>query len=131
MSVPALTLAASAVLVMTRLAQLTVIAMGPTAGLPSFVLVRLAELLYVAQLVALVAAVTWTDRLAPGARLIGWPTRLSAWAPSAPAMAKLAGLPTPASLTQWTGVPALPPGNASVRLTPVAVPAPLLVTVTV
>src|SRR5919204_3001146 len=72
-----------------------------------------------------------TVRLAPAATLMGWPARLSCWLPSAPLMAKLAGLPVEVSMTQCTGLPALPPGRASVRVTPVALPAPVLLTVTV
>src|SRR3989442_267645 len=61
---------------------------------------------------------------------MGWPARDSCWLPSAPLMANAAGLPVEPSITQWTGVPALPPGSASVRVTPVALPAPVLLTVT-
>ncbi len=66
---------------------------GPPVGLPSLVLTRLALLLYVAQLVEVVAAVTWTTRLWPAASVIGWPARLSTWLPGPPVRLKLAGLP--------------------------------------
>ena len=46
-------------------------------------------------------------------------------------LAPFAGLPVAGSITQWTGVAALPPGRLSARVTPVAVPAPVLLIVTV
>src|SRR5437764_1127153 len=63
-------------------------------------------------------------RAPPEPRLTGWPARLRDWEPSGPVMAEaaLAGL-----IVQCTGVATLPPGRASVRVTPVAVPAPVLV----
>ena len=99
-------------------------------SVPSLVAVALAVLLYVVQLVELVAAVTWTWRLAPAARLIGWPASVSCWLPSAPVIANEAACPKAGSMTQWTGFAALPPGSASVRVTPVALPWPVLATVT-
>ncbi len=116
---------------MARSPQLTVIATGPAVGLPSLVLTRLALLLYVAQLAEVVAAVTWTTRLWPGASVIGWPARLSTWLPGPPVRLKLAGLPVVPSMTQVTGVAALPPGRLSASSTPVALPWPVLLIVSV
>src|SRR5258706_13339 len=90
-----------------------------------------AELSYVVQLVLDVAAVTCTVRLAPDTRVIGWPTSVRCWAPSAPEIANEAGSPVVPSIVQCTGVNALPPGNASVNVTPVALPGPGFDTVTV
>ena len=42
-----------------------------------------------------------------------------------------AGSPVVPSIVQCTGVPAFPPGNASIKVTPVAVPRPEFDTVTV
>src|SRR5258706_16401696 len=65
---PALTLAASAVLVMTRCGQLTVIATGPTDGLPSFV--ELAAVLFFKgpQVPAVLGPVPWPRTSEPAAR---------------------------------------------------------------
>src|SRR5437764_1084083 len=66
----------------------------------------------------------WTLRARPEPRLTGWPARLRDWEPSVPVIAKaaLAGL-----LSLRAALAILPPGRASVRVTPVAVPAPVLV----
>src|SRR5438067_890184 len=76
------------------------------------------------QLEAEVAALTWTLRAPPEPRLTGWLARLRDWEPSGPVMAKaaLAGL-----IVQCTGVATLPSGRASVRVTPGAVRAAVLV----
>src|SRR6476619_2412046 len=75
-----------------------------------------------------------TDSEAAAAMEIGWPANVSCWEPSAPVIAKDAG-EVPAghgeSMTQCTGVATGPPGNATVRVTPGAVPAPVSDTVTV
>ena len=63
--------------------------------------------------------------------VIGWPARVSCWLPSTPPMANDAGSPVDPSIVQWTGCATLPPGSASVRVTPLAAPVPLLLTVTV
>src|SRR5512142_2026271 len=73
----------------------------------------------------------WTLRLAPAAIVIGWPASVSCWLPSAPLIANEPKSNFEPSMTQWTGVPPLPPGRASLRVTPLAVPAPVLLTVTV
>src|ERR1700694_1830357 len=72
-----------------------------------------------------------TLRLAPPARLMGSPARLKAWLPSTPEMLNAAGFPVEPSMLQCTGVSRLPPGRASLSVTPVAVPAPVLLKVTV
>src|ERR1700694_4971744 len=72
-----------------------------------------------------------TLRLAPAARLMGCPARLKAWLPSTPEMLNAAGFPVEPSMLQCTGVSRLPPGRASLSVTPVAVPAPVLLKVTV
>src|SRR5258708_4741166 len=61
----------------------------------------------------------------------GWPARVSCWLPLAPLTLKEPGLPVLLSMVQCTGVAAVPPGSASVRDTPVALPRPVLLTVTV
>src|SRR3954468_24543019 len=60
---------------------------------------------------------------------MGWPARVRVWEPAAPPTEKAPAL-APPLMAQVTGV-AVPPGRASVRLTPVAAPAPWLETVTV
>src|SRR4029077_5201988 len=131
MPVPADTLLASAVLRMWIDGQSTVIAtVGVVPPLP-LVNDRLGVLLYVAQLVLVVLAVMCPVSVTPDAKLIGCPARVSCWLPSLPLMLKAVGVPVLPSITQCTGVDALPPGNASLRVTPVALPAPLLLTVTV
>src|SRR5437899_2715997 len=100
-------------------------------GLPSVVVVTLAVLSYFAQLVEVVAAVTCTVSSAPAARLIGWPFSSSSWLPALPVSSNDAKLPFETSISQVTGVPALPPGSLSLSLTPVAVPVPEFLIVTV
>ena len=110
---------------------MTVIVIGPTGGLVPLVLMRLALLLYVAQLVEVVAAVTWTKRLWPGAerdRLAREAQHLAARGAREAEARRLARRP---SMTQVTGVAALPPGRLSASLTPVALPTPVLLSVTV
>src|SRR5690349_5303193 len=117
MAVPDDTGVASAVLVTATSGQLTVVLCAPELGEPAAVLVSEAVLLYVAQLVAEVEAITWTVSVAPAATVTGWPTRVSVWLPAAPPTAKVfAGVCV--AIDQVTGVAALPPGKASVRLTP-------------
>src|SRR6266851_832636 len=72
-----------------------------------------------------------TVKVAPASMLIGWPARDSDWVPAAPLRPKALGLPVVVSIDHVTGLPALPPGRPSVNTTPVAVPAPVLVIVTV
>src|SRR5216683_8286877 len=71
MGSPALTVPWSAVLVMMTLAQLTVIGIGPTLGLPSLLVVVEAELLTVPQVAEVVGEVMWTWTEAEGARSTG------------------------------------------------------------
>src|SRR5438445_285122 len=130
MAVPAETLVASAVL-LTWIDGQSTVSEAECWSLPSLPDVALAVLLYVAQLVLVVAAVTWTLMLTPPSRLTGWPAGMSCWPPSLPVIEKALGLPVLLSITQCTGAPALPPGSASLRLTPVAVPVRVLLTVTV
>src|SRR4051812_712221 len=121
---------ASAVLVMVRFGHFTSMTCAPELGEPAAVLVSDAVLLYEAQLVEEVGAVTCAVSVAPAATVTGWPTRVSVWLPAAPPMTKvLAGLCV--AIDQVTGVPTLPPGRASVRLIPVAAPLPVFWIVTV
>src|SRR6266446_4870519 len=117
---PALTVPWSAVLVMVTLAQLTVIGTGPTLGLPSLVVVAEAVLLTVPQVAEVVGEVMWTWKEMPEARSTGPKCR------------------TPVVMVQ---VPVVPPasmlqikpelvGRVSETVTPVAVPAPVLLIVT-
>src|SRR5438874_2352941 len=76
-----------------------------------------------------VEAPTCTTRLWPASSEMGWPARVRVWEPAAPPTVNAAAL-APPLMAQVTGV-AVPPGRASVRLTPVAAPAPWLETVTV
>src|SRR5882672_11033051 len=119
MAVPALTVPWSATLVISRLPQLTVMLTGPTEGLPSLVEPTLALLATVPQLAEVVGLVMWTWTEAPGARLAGPKPRTPA------AMFQEPVVP-PASMAQLR-----PPlvGSVSATLTPVAVPAPVLVSV--
>src|SRR5436309_2994510 len=130
MGVPEDTGVASAVLVTATSGQLTTTPCAPEVGEPALVVVSEAVLLYEAQLVDEVGAVTCAVRVAPAATVTGWPTRVSVWLPAAPPTAKvLAGFCV--AIDHVTGVPALPPGRASVRLTPVAAPLPVFWIVTV
>src|SRR2546428_123252 len=69
---PALTLEASATLVMAMVAQLTVIPTGPTEAEPSLEVVTEAELFTVPQVAEVVGEVMWTWVLAPPARSAGF-----------------------------------------------------------
>src|SRR2546430_12155885 len=68
---PALTLEASATLVMAMVAQLTVIPTGPTEAEPSLEVVTEAELFTVPQVAAGVGEAMWTWTEAPAARSAG------------------------------------------------------------
>src|SRR5438270_253911 len=115
---------------MVSAAQLTVMPCTPEVGEPALLVVSEAVLLYEAQLVEEVGAVTCAVSVAPAATVTGWPTRVSVWLPAAPPMTKvLAGLCV--AIDQVTGVPAFPPGRASVRLTALAAPVPVFWIVTV
>src|SRR6266404_9489544 len=116
---PALTDVASATLVRARVAQLTVIATGPTDGLPSFVEVAAALLLTVPHEAEVVGLVMWTWTLAPAARSTAPKLRMPpdrVHAPVVPA----------ASIAQLR--PAFV-GTVSLTVTPRAVPAPVFVSV--
>src|SRR5262249_56013616 len=95
-------------------------------GLPSLDVITLAVLSYDgAQFAVDVGAVTCTVRVAPEARSIGCPARVSCWLPSAPDSANAPGFPGLPSSDKCTG-PGVPPGSRSVRVTPCAVPVPPL-----
>src|SRR5712691_11010062 len=117
---PALTVPWSAVLVTVREAQLTVIPIGPTLGLPSLLVVTEAELLTVPQVAEVVGEVMWTWKEAVGARSTGpkWRTPV--------VMVQVPVVP-PASMLQLR--PELA-GRVSETLSLCAMPAPVLVTVT-
>src|SRR6266704_2638082 len=117
---PALTVPWSATLVIVTTAQLTVIGIGPTEGLPSFVVVTEAELLTVPQVAAVVGEVMWTWNETVGARSTGpkWRTPV--------VMVQVPVVP-PASMLQLS--PTLV-GRVSETVTLRAVPAPVLLTVT-
>src|SRR5437899_561412 len=102
------------------MAQLTVIATGPTDGLLSLVVVTLALLLTVPQVAGVVGEMMWTWKVAPGARSSG---------PNFSTPATIAPLRFvhPASMLQ--AVPAFV-GSVSLTMTLRAMPAPLLVIVT-
>src|SRR5258708_2786742 len=68
---PALTVPWSAALVMVTTAQLTMIGIGPTLGLPSLLVVAEAVLLTVPQVAEVVGEVMWTWTEAEGARSTG------------------------------------------------------------
>src|SRR5437764_510536 len=134
MPVPEDTGVASAVLVTWMAGHCTTMPTGP-AELSvrtvegSLVADTEAVLLKVVQLVEAVVALMCTLRLWPDSSEMGWPARVRVWEPAAPPTVNAAAS-SPLVLTQVTGV-AVPPGRASVRLTPVAAPAPWLETVTV
>src|SRR5260370_1112287 len=116
MGSPALTVPWSAVLVMVTLAQLTVIGIGPTLGLPSLLVVTEAVLLTVPQVAEVVGEVMWTWKEMPEARSTGSKFRSQA------VMLELPAFP-PRPTPQLS--PALV-GRVSETVTPVAVPAPVL-----
>src|SRR5260370_14615170 len=68
---PALTVPWSATLLMVTTAQLTMIGIGPTEGLPSLVVVTDAELLTVPQVAEVVGEVMWTWKWAGRASCTG------------------------------------------------------------
>src|SRR6516165_4274114 len=70
-----------------------------------------------------------TSSDAPGARSIGCPARVSVWLPAAPVSENADAFTLSAAMPQVTG-PGVPPGSGSDRVTPCAVPVPLLVIVT-
>src|SRR5437763_86582 len=116
----------SAVLVKSKVAQLTVISVTPVEIAAAILLAFTdAPLSYVPQFENDVVAVMCTERLALGASVTGWPARVRLWLPSEPLIANEVGSPVVASLTQCTGVVPVPPGKLSVRVTPVAAPAPV------
>src|SRR6266571_3935719 len=117
---PALTVPWSATLVMVMTAQLTMIGIGPTEGLPSLVVVAEAELLTVPQVAEVVGEVMWTWTEAPGARSTGPKCRTPAVMVQVPVVA-------PASMLQLR--PELV-GRVSETVTLRAMPSPLLATVT-
>src|SRR5260370_771694 len=120
MGAPALTVPWSATLVIVTTAQLTMIGIGPTLGLPSLLVVTDAELLTVPQVADVVGEVMWTWKDAEGARSTGPKWRTPVVMVQVPVVA-------PASMLQLS--PELV-GRVSETVTPVAVPAPVLVTVT-
>ena len=69
-AVPALTVAASAVLVMERLGHCTVVCAVAGAGAVPFVMLTVAVLLYVAQLAAVVGLVMCTVSVPPAGKLV-------------------------------------------------------------
>src|SRR5712671_1836482 len=121
---PALTDVASATLVRARVAQLTVIATGPTDGLPSFDELAAALLLTVPQVAAVVGLVMWTWTLAPAARST----------PLAPPKLRMppdrVHVPVVPAASIAQASPAFV-GTVSLTLTPWAVPAPVFVRVIV
>jgi hypothetical protein len=117
---PAFTVWASATLVMWIDAPWQVMSASDELP-PSLPLATVAVLSYVVHSAAEVVAVMWTVRLAPAARLIGWPTRLRVWLGLLPPMTKAAAL-APPLIDQVTPAPE-PAGSGSLRVTPVAVPA--------
>src|SRR5579884_2043356 len=121
----------TAFLTMARSGHCTVTATGPTLAPVPLVADTSALLSYTAQLSGVVAARRCTCRLLPEVIAMGWFLRLSTWLPSAPLTTNEAGLPVVLSMTQCTGLAALPPGRLSARVTPVASPGPPLLTVTV
>src|SRR5205085_2745018 len=120
---PALTVVASATLLRAMVGQFTVMLTGPALAVPSLPLPADAELVTVPQLAAVVAEITWMSMWAPLARVAK--VQLSTWLPAAPVMAQ--------PLTAGDRLqlrPALP-GRLSATVTVLAVPAPVLLTVTV
>src|SRR5260370_418460 len=117
---PALTVPWSATLLMVTTAQLTMIGIGPTEGLPSLVGVTDAELLTVPQVAEGVGEVMWTWKEAPEARSTGPKCRFPAVSVQVPVVLL-------ASMLQLR--PALL-GRVSETVTLRAMPAPVLVTVT-
>src|SRR6266436_7921689 len=111
---PALTVPWSATLVMVTTAQLTMIGIGPTEGLPSLVVVTDAELLTVPQVAEVVGEVRWTWKETPEARSAGPKCRTPV------VMVQVPVVP-PASMLQIK--PELA-GRVSETVTPVAVPGP-------
>src|SRR5258708_1876870 len=120
MEFPALAEAWSGGLVMVTTAQLTMIGMGPTFGLPSLLVVAEAVLLTVPQVAEVVGEVMWTWTEAEGARSTGPKCRTPAVMVQVPVVA-------PASMLQLS--PALV-GTVSETVTLRAMPSPVLVTVT-
>src|SRR5712692_7228313 len=120
MGSPALTVPWSATLVMVTLAQLTMIGIGPTLGLPSLLVVAEAELLTVPQVAEVVGEVMWTWKEMPEAMSTGPKCRTPDVMVQVPVVA-------PASMLQLS--PELV-GRVSETVTLRAVPAPVLVTVT-
>jgi hypothetical protein len=122
MSLPSLTAEASAVLLMERFGQLTVVdALSCTEG--AFDAAAMAVLSYVAQLAGVVPLVTWTDTEAPEATVPK--LQCSSWFGAVPAIEQ-SGLAE--SIDQLMP---LPPGRVSMIVTPLAFPAPVFVTVIV
>src|SRR6266478_1266840 len=117
---PALTVPWSATLVMVTTAQLTMIGIGPTLGLPSLLVVTDAELLTVPQVADVVGEVIWTWKDAEGARSTGPKWRTPA------VMVQLPVVLVP-SMLQLRPVLV---GRVSETVTLFEVPAPGLVTVT-
>src|SRR5437773_1503574 len=114
----------SATLVMPRVAQFTVMATGPTVGLPSLVLVTAALLLTVPQVEVLVELVMWT-----------WVEALEARStPAAPPKLRTPPVRDQPVEELTVSMDQLNPpgrvGTVSETLTPWAVPAPELETVT-
>jgi len=124
--VPADTESASAVLATSICAQFTVsdAVAGGTDSL--FVAATVAELLYVLQLAAVVALVTWTEFDAPDAMSPN--VQFSVWLGAAP---EIEHVPEPAYAGPIDQLTPSPAGSGSVKVTPVAVPGPELDTVTV
>src|SRR5437867_2461521 len=114
---PALTDGASASFATSISAHRTSV-VAEASSEPSLVVLTDAVLSYVPQLSFVVLLTTWTDALAPAARLVGAKARLS-----------LCGLPLIEKPPDWDSmlqsIPA-PPGSGSLNATPSAVPAPLL-----
>src|SRR5260370_11950868 len=117
---PALTVPWSATLVIVTLAQLTMIGIGPTEGLPSLVVVTEAELLTVPQVAEVVGEVMWTWKEAPEARSTGPKLRFPAVSVQLPVVWR-------PSMLQLS--PAVV-GTVSETVTPVPVPGPELLIVT-
>src|SRR5438270_13450917 len=115
---------------MVSAAQLTVMPCTPEVGEPALLVVSEAVLLYEAQLVEEVGAVTCAVSVAPAATVTGWPTRVSVWLPRAEER-RVGNEGRCGAIDHVTGVATLPPGRASVRLTPVAAPLPAVWIVTV
>ena len=135
---PAVTVALSAVLLIVRCGQLTVMVTDALLPLPPFCDVKLAVLVSVCvpHVAAVVGLVTWSLSVAPAARLnvpvvFGLVPQLSDWFGAVPETAHEMplGIELPAASSDQLTPGA--PGRLSVRVTPVAVPVPLFVSVTV